>query len=427
MPAHPAIQAAVDAVRIIDTHEHLEEEATRLARPRDWSYLFSHYANSDLAVAGMPGPDLERFLGAELDIHEKWRLFEPVWPKARNTGYCLAVRLAVQELYGEVEIDRNSYTRIDQKMKAMARPGFYREVLARAGIESCQVNALEAAVMRTETDRDVLLQDLSFLGFTFLGNVDGVAREANIEVGTLEEYLRVIDYYYDRHGAEAVAVKNQGAYSRRLDFEEVTPEAAAPLFDRWRRGEKLGPAEQKALQDCLFHHCVRRAIDHGLPIKLHTGYYAGHNGMPLERVSRNPADLCPILRRYPEAKFVLMHIGYPYQDEMIALAKHYANAFIDLCWTWIISPTACVRFVKEFLTAAPVNKLLGFGGDYIVIEPVLGHARIARKGLTLALSELVAEGWMSEAAAIEAAERILRANALELFPRAARAAARRAM
>src|SRR5947209_10240496 len=163
MTVRPAIQSAVDAVQIIDTHEHLEEEATRLARPRDWSYLFSHYAKDDLAVAGMPAEDLEQFLGPELDIHAKWRLFEPVWPKAKNTGYCLAVRLAVEELYGEPEIDAASYARIDAKMQAMARPGFYREILGRAGIESCQVNALEAPVFRTETDRGILLQDLSFI------------------------------------------------------------------------------------------------------------------------------------------------------------------------------------------------------------------------------------------------------------------------
>src|SRR5437879_598770 len=129
MPARPAIQAAVDAVRIIDTHEHLEEESTRLARPHDWSYLFSHYAGDDLAVA----------------------------------------------------------------------------------------------VFRTETDRNVLLQDLSFIGFTFMNNLDAVAEAVGIEVGSLPDYLRVIDTYFDRHGREAVAVKNQAAYSRRLDFADVPP------------------------------------------------------------------------------------------------------------------------------------------------------------------------------------------------------------
>src|SRR5262245_45925493 len=166
MPVRPALQEAVNAVRIVDTHEHLEEESTRLARQHDWSYLFSHYAADDLAVAGMSSDELGQFLGRDLDIHAKWRLFAPIWPKVRNTGYCLAVRLAIEELYGEPELCAASYERINEMMQAMARPGCYREILSRAGIESCQVNALETATIRTETDRDVLLQDLSFLGFT---------------------------------------------------------------------------------------------------------------------------------------------------------------------------------------------------------------------------------------------------------------------
>jgi uncharacterized protein len=97
-----------------------------------------------------------------------------------------------------------------------------------------------------------------------------------------------------------------------------------------------------------------------------------------------------------------------------------AEITVDLCWAWIISHAACVRFVKEFLTAAPVNKLLGFGGDYILIEPVLGHAKIARRGLALALTGLVEDGWLNEPEAIMAAERILRTNALELFSRTSR-------
>ena len=66
MPARPAIQAAVDAVRIIDTHEHLEEESTRLARPHDWSYLFSHYAGDDLLLA-MVAIGEERVIG-DIDV-----------------------------------------------------------------------------------------------------------------------------------------------------------------------------------------------------------------------------------------------------------------------------------------------------------------------------------------------------------------------
>jgi predicted TIM-barrel fold metal-dependent hydrolase len=138
--------------------------------------------------------------------------------------------------------------------------------------------------------------------------------------------------------------------------------------------------------------------------------------MPLQRLRKNASDLCPLLQDFPDTRFVLMHIGYPYQDEFIALAKHYRNVYIDLCWAWIINPMAGVRFVKEFLMAAPANKLFTFGGDYIPVEPVYGHSRIARMGLAQAITELVEESWIAAEETPALIERLMRGNALEVFP-----------
>jgi len=118
---------------------------------------------------------------------------------------------------------------------------------------------------------------------------------------------------------------------------------------------------------------------------------------------------------HPTARFVIMHITYPYQDEAIVLAKHYPNAYIDLCWAWIINPVASVRFVKEFLKAAPANKLFTFGGDYTLVEMVPGHARMARQGLAQAVSELVDEGWVESRDVHDLVERLMRGNAHEVF------------
>ena len=98
------------------------------------------------------------------------------------------------------------------------------------------------------------------------------------------------------------------------------------------------------------------------------------------------------------------------------LAKHYRNVVIDLCWAWIINPAACVRFVKEFLLAAPSNKVLTFGGDYASVENIVGHAAVARQGLAQALSELVEEKWLTEAATLELVEPLMQGNAHALFP-----------
>jgi predicted TIM-barrel fold metal-dependent hydrolase len=423
MTANPLIQEFVDHTPFIDTHEHIIEETRRLVAPNpndgrypcdDWAYLFLHYSASDLTSVGMTGEDFARFYGVERTPAEKWRLFEPYYARAKNTGYLQAVRITVRELFGEEDVSAESVERITEKMRTLVKPGYYRNVLRDvANVDTCQVNSLEHVFCETQYP-DLLMQDLSFVGLS-TGLDLNLAKRANREPVTLSDWHAVIDWYFETYAARAVAVKNQSAYARRLDYAKVSDEDAAPLFERFARRDPLNAAEMKALQDHLFHYCVSKATDYGLPVKLHTGYYAGANGMPLERLRQNAGDLCPVLMAHPRAKFVLMHIGYPYQDEFIALAKQYTNAYVDLCWAWIISPVASVRFLKEALLTAPASKLFSFGGDYITVETVVGHARIARRGIAQALTELVDEGWLSETDALDAATRIMRGNALDVF------------
>ena len=150
-------------------------------------------------------------------------------------------------------------------------------------------------------------------------------------------------------------------------------------------------------------------------MKLHTGYYAGQNGMPLARVAGNPAQASDLCRKSPATNFVFMHIAYPYWHDLIAVAKHYTNAHIDMCWAWIIDPAGSREFLKSYLAAAPANKVLVFGGDYIPVECVLGHARMARRGVARALRELVDEGWLEERDALGLVELLLRGNARRIF------------
>jgi hypothetical protein len=425
MSAATQIRDWVEETPIVDTHEHLIEESLRLADAQgdrlfpcnDWAYLFMHYLRDDLASAGMPADAQERFFGPDTPGETKYRLIAPWWERTRHTGYAQAVRHTLRGLYGEDDLTAESAPRLAEKYRALVRPGFYRDILCRrSNLVCCQVNSLQRIFMETEQP-DLLKQDLSFVALSTGLDLKGIARDSGKTAGTLEDWLGVIDWYFAAYGPRAVAVKNQSAYSRRLDYEAVPKERAAPLFARHAQGEMLSPDESKALQDHLFRYCIGKATEYGLPVKLHTGYYAGHDRMPLARLRRNAGDLCPLLSDFPETKFVLMHIGYPYQDEFIALAKQYHNAYIDLCWAWIIDPAACVRFVKEFLLAAPANKLFTFGGDYITVETIYGHSRIARQGLAQALSELVAEGWIALEETRALVQRLLHGNAEEVFPK----------
>jgi predicted TIM-barrel fold metal-dependent hydrolase len=422
-PVNPLLIQAVNQTRFLDTHEHLIEESQRLAGPAaggvnfpcdDWSYLFFHYSVSDLASAGMPVENQQRLYSQKLSPKEKWELFAPYWPACKHTGYFQAARRSLKLLFDEDDLGPHNVGRITEKMRKLTKKGYYQTVLRDfAKVESCQVNCLEHIFRETEYPK-LLLQDLSIVALS-VPDLDPLERATGKRPATLTEWYAVRDELFERHAPRAVAVKSQRAYGRRLDYENVPRAAAERLFARHAKGEALSPTEAKALEDHLFRACVERATDFRLPVKLHTGYYVGHNYMPLHRLKHNAADVCQLLIDFPRTQFVLMHIGYPYEHEMIALAKHFSNAFVDLCWAWIINPAASTRFVKEFLMAAPATKLLTFGGDYIVVENVVGHAHIARQGLAQALSELVAESWLGEREALDLVLPLMQGNARALF------------
>jgi len=418
--AHPTIVSRVFQTALIDTHEHLHEEKDRLEKnphpsikTDDWSLLFSHYLDSDLRVAGMSKDAFDKFFSRQTDPLEKWKFLESVWPAVKNTGYGRAVRIAMQRLYGVEDLSAATVARAQAGYEATRRPGFYRRILCEeSNIEFCQVNA---GPFRKSALPTLLIQDISIVGMFAGHNFESFGKPTGIAVRDLADWHRVIDWWFDNYGKYAVAVKSQNAYARDIDYLRVPAEQVEPVFKRVLAHEPATPEERKQLEDHLFWYAVDKATEHHLPVKLHTGYYAGENGMPLGRIARNPGSASDLCRLAPETRFVFMHIGYPHYEEMIALAKHYANACLDMCWSWIINPVAAKDFLKKFLVTAPANKLFTFGGDYTVVELVHGHAVMARQGIAQALTELVEEGWLSLSDAAELIEPIMHDNAHRVF------------
>jgi uncharacterized protein len=305
--------------------------------------------------------------------------------------------------------------KVQAEYEKTRRAGFYQRILCDlAKIESCQVNCLSRPFGESDMPT-LLMQDLSIVGMFAGPGLDAFGKPTGIEVRSLADWYRVIDWWFNKYAKYAVAVKSQNAYSRDIDYEQVPAEKAESIFKKRIANERLTGEERKSLEDHLFWHAVKKATEHKLPVKLHTGYYAGQDRMPLEQLLHNAGSSANLCRQAPDTRFVFMHICYPYYEELLAVAKHYANAYIDMCWAWIINPIAAKDFLKKFLVTAPANKILTFGGDYASVEPVLGHAVIARRGIALALSELVEEGWLSLSDAMDLIDPIMHNNACQIF------------
>lgn len=116
--------------------------------------------------------------------------------------------------------------------------------------------------------------------------------------------------------------------------------------------------------------------------------------MAVERIPSG--HLTPLLTRYTRARFVLMYAAYPYHDELVGIAKHFPNVWVDLCWAWSIDPYTTADCFRRFLHAVPINKLFAFGGDTRWPNAALAYSVQARRWLTHALSAEVAEGWVTE-------------------------------
>jgi predicted TIM-barrel fold metal-dependent hydrolase len=421
--ARKAIFERVFNAPLIDTHEHLIEEKQRLDGTTssrvpcdDWALLLSHYLNSDLLVAGMPKADMDLFLSSKCDPIAKWKLIAPYWPVVRNTGYAQAVRIAIRELYGVEDLSAATVANIQAGYEKVRRPGFYRRILQDLGrIESCQVNCLTGEPFKQSDMPTLLMQDISIVGMFSGPSFRQYAPATGIDVKTLADWHRVIDWWFEHYAQCAVAVKSQNAYSRDIDYARVPAEKAEPVFLKVLQKDPVSLEERKLLEDHLFWYAVDKATAHHLPVKLHTGYYAGQNSMPLARLQHNPGSASELCQLSPDTQFVFMHICYPHYEAMLALAKQFANAHIDMCWSWIINPIAAKDYFKKHIVTAPANKLLPFGGDYIPVEPVLGHAAIARRGIAQALFELVDEGWLTLADALDLVDTILHGNARRIF------------
>jgi len=419
------IQEKVYRTPFIDTHEHLNEESDRLNEsPKTdfWINLLHPYISDDLISTGLPFEEMERIWKPETSLSEKWKIIEPYWPDIKNTGYVKSILITLKKLYDVEEINRENLVEIQQKYLKLKKKGYYKTVLRDiANIQSCQVNSLDGKCFRETEYPDLLMQDLSIVPMfadtdSVLGeSIEQFSEPTGIKVKNIDDWYVVVDWYFEKYGNKAVAVKSQNAYTRTMDYEKISKEIAAPVFMKRLKKIEMSKTDKKALEDHLFWYAVDKATEYNLPVKLHTGYFAGFNGMPMDRLRKHPGELTALCMNSPKTKFVFMHTTYPYQNELTAIVKHHSNAHAACCWAWIINPIATKNFLKEFLVTAPASKILTFGGDYGHVEAVVGHAEIARQGITQALTELVEENWMSLDEALDVIEPIMYKNAQKIF------------
>jgi len=232
-----------------------------------------------------------------------------------------------------------------------------------------------------------------------------------------EEFVRRTIADNQRHGG--VAIKFEAAYFRSLYFSDPPRAHAEAVYTKYRTGGVPTEGEYRQFQDYIFRVMVDQAGKLRLPMHFHSmvgigDYFSLRNGnvLNLENVLRDP--------RYKDVTFVLIHGGWPYEREA-ALLTAVKNVYLDTSLeTEFLYPSEFKNVVKQFLTLYP-DKMM-YGSDAFPFNEALGAeesmwlaARTTRTGLAAALAELVEEGALSEAKALELAHGYLHDNAARLY------------
>lgn len=396
----------LDQLEIIDSHEHLPSEAQRLATKPDFSLLFSHYCRGDLFAAGMSLADLERLYG-DAPVDEKWACFAPYYRLIEDGSYCRAAHLAMDRFYGYRRLaSLDDAIAVTEALRAANQPGLYRRVLK----DACRIRVSMNYGSVTD-DREYFAPVLFCTDYAEAtkATIQGLEDRLNTTCGSLSAYLDAVGEDIRRAAAQGIhGLKLHFAYMRDLDFAARTRDEAERVFVRcleegygWR-DVSVGYEERRPLQDYMVHRLAEFAAELDIPVVIHSALQANYHHRADDA---RPLRLWNLPHRFRRTDFVILHSGLPWMDEAALLAKHYPNVYLDMGWDHLMSPELSRRALAAWVDLVPMNKVIGFGGDYAVVEKVYGHLVLARQDLAVTLAAKVDAGDMS----LDRAETWLRA------------------
>ena len=408
----------IQSIRLVDTHEHMRRENDWVENGPDiLQDLFGNYVPADLHTAGATPQAMENLMDSSKDIKSRFEGVREAWEATQFTGYGEAVSLIAKHIYGLDELTGDGLAQAQDKLKTIRTPGKRYHILHDlANLDHIQTDDFSWPCTPDTSGPDFFLYDLSWATFCN-GQVDpnAIHAETDIEVKDLASLKSGIEAIFAKHASCAIAVKAQHAYNRTLHWIERSDADASAALNAvlTKPAKEIDEATRLCLGDWCWARGVELTIEHNLPFKIHTGYYAGNNRMPLSRIPAG--NMCALFARYLDAKFVLMHIAYPYNDELVALAKHYRNIWVDFCWAWSIDPYSSRDFLRRCIHAVPSNKLFAFGGDTGWPTSAMAYAIQARNEIRRALEAEIADGYLTEKQAMTFATQIMHTNQYACF------------
>lgn len=208
-----------------------------------------------------------------------------------------------------------------------------------------------------------------------------------------------------------IGLKSIIAYKTGLDVKVLSEAKFREQYYLYLSDPKNREYE-KSFRDYCFCKGCEVAAELDLPLQIHT---ALGDSPDLNLYKCNPALLYDAINAYPNTKFVLIHAGYPYCEELGYLMSSYDNVYGDVSSMVPFASIAGETKIRAIMELAPLNKLM-YGTDAgSCPEQNWFGAILFRRYFTEILQDLVDKDFISYSFAMETAENVMSKNLLRLY------------
>lgn len=329
-------------------------------------------------------------------IEKRWAVFEPIWQQTKYTGYGRVTQLVLDKFYGVKDLSLKSLHQIKDNLLDLTDETNVIKILDDAKIVARLIDIYAWGDQLDFLNGKKRLTPRSYPVFS-LAHFHSIKTCSDIEkifpdqtFTCIDEYLQAIQrvfVLYKNFGA--VAVKDNSAYTRPLDYRRSTKAQAEVIFNHIIQDPRYHaayPDETKPLDNYLFHNLIEFSRSLDLPVQLHTGQVALWDDIR----RANASHLTPFVETYRDVRFDLLHGNYPYLGEYLYLAKNYPNVTLNYCWTNIINPLYSRQAYRQTISTVPHGKIHGYGSDFVgMTDRAWAHALITRDNIARALTDLV--------------------------------------
>jgi len=414
-----SIQEYISTLGTVDVHEHHLPEVF-LNREVNLLQLFQQSYAGWTQARPYPLPSETRDSDPMLAAvgPTTWEALAPYLEHSGSSSFVRNLVRGVSELYGDgsADISRKNWEALDKAVREHhRRPDWGSEVLRRAGIERVITDPYSDPLLNApeafgKNYNSVVRINAFACGWhpesrDHNGNsAHALLARLGFKPDSFNDYLvaleKLVNGLTARH---QVALKNALAYDRDIAFDEPDEPLARQAW-----GKASPPAaERKAFSDFVVDRLCRLAGERDLPVQMHLGTAIIRGSHPLKTAG--------LVERHPGTRFLLMHLAYPWSRDLLGMAFVYRNIWLDLTWSFLLSPSHFKLALHEAIEVLPNEFRMMLGGDNWHVEETYGAMQTARRLITEVLDEKLASGYFSRATAERLARRMLHDNAREFF------------